>query len=95
MLQLASFKEVFMHIGTQVSLYPLGQQDLAPAIQDIWEALDEAGVERQAGPMSTLAFGEDQLVLEALRRGFERAAQRGPAVMVITLSNACPLPERP
>ena len=84
-----------MHVGTQVSLYPLGQQDLAPAIQDIWDVLDEAGVEKQAGPMSTLVFGEDREVLEALRQGFERATQRGPAVMVITLTNACPMPERP
>lgn len=84
-----------MYVGTQVSLYPLGQRDLTPAIQDIWEALDEAGVEKQAGPMSTLVFGEDQVVLEALRQGFERATQRGPAVMVITLTNACPMPERP
>ncbi|MBN1485720.1 MAG: thiamine-binding protein [Chloroflexia bacterium] len=83
-----------MYVGTQVSLYPLGQQDLAPAIQDIWDALAEAGLEQQPGPMSTLVWGEDEAVLKALRQGFRRAAERGPAVVVITMTNACPLPEQ-
>lgn len=81
-----------MVIGAQVSLYPLGQPDLLPAIQDIWDALEEAGLHKEAGPMSTLVYGEDEAVLAALRAGFARATQRGPAVMVITLTNACPLP---
>jgi uncharacterized protein YqgV (UPF0045/DUF77 family) len=81
-----------MVVGAQVSLYPLGQPDLLPGIQDVWEALEEAGLRTEPGPMSTLVYGHDEVVLAALRAGFERAAQRGPAVMVITLTNACPVP---
>lgn len=81
-----------MYVGAQVSLYPLGQADLLPGIQDVWQALEEAGLSKEPGPLSTLVYGEDAAVLEALRRGFGRAAARGPAVMVITLTNACPLP---
>lgn len=81
-----------MYIGAQVSLYPLGQADLLPAIQDVWQALEEAGLPKEPGPLSTLVYGEGAAILEALRRGFERAAERGPAVMVVTLTNACPLP---
>lgn len=81
-----------MYIGAQVSLYPLGQADLLPGIQDVWEALEEAGLRKEPGPMSTLVYGQDEAVLAALRAGFERATQRGPAVMVITLTNACPTP---
>ncbi len=83
-----------MYIGAQVSLYPLGQTDLLPAIQDVWQALEEAGLTQEPGPLSTLVYGEDAAVVEALRRGFQRAVERGPAVMVITLTNACPLPPR-
>lgn len=81
-----------MQIGAQVSLYPLGQADLLPAIQDIWDALREAGLPVQPGPLSTLVYGEDDVVLRALGEGFRRATARGPAVLVITLSNACPMP---
>jgi len=81
-----------MDVGVQVSLYPLGQEDLLPAIQDIWDALEEAGLRQQPGPLSTLAWGEDQAVLRALQEGFRRATRRGPAVMVVTLTNACPMP---
>lgn len=81
-----------MVIGAQVSLYPLLQSELLPGIQDIWEALEEAGLRQEPGPLSTVVYGEDAAVLEALRAGFARATQRGPAVMVITLTNACPLP---
>jgi uncharacterized protein YqgV (UPF0045/DUF77 family) len=81
-----------MVIGAQVSLYPLGQADLLPGIQDVWEELEKAGLPQTPGPMSTLVHGEDEAILAALRAGFERATQHGPAVMVITLTNACPLP---
>lgn len=86
-----------MQIGAQVSLYPLGQADLLPGIQEVWGALEEAGLEAAPGPLSTLVFGPDQDIFEALRRGFARAVALGPAVMVITITNACPMPgeERP
>ncbi len=81
-----------MQIGAQVSLYPLGQADLLPAIQDIWDVLREAGLAVEPGPLSTLVYGEEEAVLRALGEGFRRATARGPAVLVITLSNACPIP---
>jgi len=81
-----------MVVGAQVSLYPLGQSDLLPGIQDVWDALAEADLPQTPGPLSTVVHGEDAAVLAALREGFARAARRGPAVMVITLTNACPLP---
>jgi uncharacterized protein YqgV (UPF0045/DUF77 family) len=81
-----------MYVGAQVSLYPLGQEDLLPGIQDVWDSLGEAGLRVEPGAMSTLVYGEDGEILQALRQGFRRAAERGPAVMVITLTNACPMP---
>ncbi len=81
-----------MGVSAQVSLYPLGQEDLAPAIEEIWKALAAHGLEYRPGPMSTLTWGDDEAVLNALRDGFRRAAELGPAVLVITLTNACPAP---
>ncbi len=57
-----------MVIGAQVSLYPLGQPDLLPGIQDVWEALEEAGLQKEPGPMSTLVSGEDGVGLAAHER---------------------------
>ncbi len=82
-------------LSAQISLYPLGQADLAPAIGEIWAALEAHGVSYQVGSMSTLAYGEEEQVFAALQEGWRRAAAYGPAVMVITLSNACPAPSFP
>lgn len=43
--------------------------------------------------MSTLVSGEDNAVFAALKEAFQEVAQQGDVVMVVTLSNACPLPE--
>jgi uncharacterized protein YqgV (UPF0045/DUF77 family) len=79
-------------VSAQVSLYPLGQEDLEPAIRAIWQAMGAHALEYKPGPMSTLTWGDDDAVLEALKDGFRRAVELGPAVLIITLTNACPLP---
>ena len=81
-------------IGTsaQISLYPLGQQDLGPAIQDVVDVLSEHHLPYTVGSMSTVTWGDDESLFSALREGYARACQRGGAVMIITISNACPLP---
>lgn len=79
-------------IAVQVSLYPLGQADLAPAIEEIWRALAAHGLPYQVGALSTVTAGDDGAVFAALREGFAQATARGPVVMVVTLTNACPAP---
>jgi uncharacterized protein YqgV (UPF0045/DUF77 family) len=81
-----------MTIGAQISLYPLGQSDLGPAIRAVLAALDEHGLLYEVGAMNTTLWGEEAVVWAALRDAFARAAAHGGAVMQITLSNACPLP---
>jgi len=78
-------------LGAQVSLYPLGQADLAPAIEALFLVLEKYGLHYAVGNMSTQAWGDDETLFAALREGFLAAAEHGPAVMVITLSNACPV----
>jgi uncharacterized protein YqgV (UPF0045/DUF77 family) len=83
-----------MTVSAQISLYPLRQQRLSPAIDAMRAALEREGLPAQVGPMSTLVSGELERVFAALREGFERAAELGPVAMNVTISNACPVPER-
>jgi uncharacterized protein YqgV (UPF0045/DUF77 family) len=80
-------------VMAQVSLYPLGQGDLAPAIEAFVATLREQGLQCEVGAMSTLVWGEDSVVCSSLQRAYAAALAHGPAVLQITLSNACPLPE--
>jgi uncharacterized protein YqgV (UPF0045/DUF77 family) len=78
-----------MEISAQVSLYPLGQSDLAPAIEAVWKELRSHGLSPRPGAMSTLVQGNDQAVFAALRDAFAEATHYGGAVMVLTISNVC------
>jgi uncharacterized protein YqgV (UPF0045/DUF77 family) len=82
-------------ISAQVSLYPLGRDRLSPSIDAAVRAIDRHGLERQTGTMSTVVWGDDEKVFLALLEAFRGAAGQGQTVMVVTVSNACPLPEKP
>ena len=77
-------------ISAQVSLYPLRTEHLGPAIDAFAEALREAGLHVEPGPMSTLVVGEPDALFAALQSGFEAASAEGDVVMQVTVSNACP-----
>ncbi len=79
-------------ISAQISLYPLGSGDLAPAIESFIETLEAHGLSCEVGTMSTVVWGDDEIVFAALREAYQHVAERGPAVLQVTLSNACPLP---
>lgn len=81
-------------VSAQISVYPLRQQSIGPAIREVVQILNQRSVKTRVDEMSTLALGEEQAVFDALKEAFHRAAERGDMVMVITLSNACCLPER-
>ncbi|MBN1247549.1 MAG: thiamine-binding protein [Anaerolineae bacterium] len=80
-------------ISAQVSLYPLRQADIGPGIREAVRVFREHGLTVRYGAMSTLVWGENHLVFVALEDAFQRAAALGDAVMTVTFSNACPLPE--
>jgi uncharacterized protein YqgV (UPF0045/DUF77 family) len=77
-------------ISAQLSLYPLHQDDLAPAISAALEAIADHGLESSTGTMSTVINGDAETVFEALKTAFQAAAAQGDVVMVTTLSNCCP-----
>jgi uncharacterized protein YqgV (UPF0045/DUF77 family) len=78
-------------ISAQISLYPLEQADIAGSIEGVISVLRERELAHEMGAMSTLTWGDEEAVFGALREAFLQAAERGPAVMVITVSNACPV----
>jgi len=80
-----------MPISAQVSMYPLRQEHLSPAIEALTDALNTVGVHPEVGPMSTLVTGEANAIFAALYEGFIRAAATGHVVMTVTFSNACPI----
>ena len=81
-------------IAAQVSLYPLQQASLSPAIDQALQIFREHGLDVELGAMSTLITGDDAAVFAALQKAFRHVAEQGQVVMVVTLSNACPVPER-
>lgn len=78
----------------QVSLYPLRQVSIGPLIREAIRAFEQHGLHVRVGEMSTLVWGEEDTVFEALQQAFHQAAEQGDAVMCATLSNACPEPSQ-
>jgi uncharacterized protein YqgV (UPF0045/DUF77 family) len=81
--------------SAQISLYPLRQEHLGPAIGIVRETLEAHGLRAEVGPMSTMVAGEAAIVFAALADAFDKAARTGQVVMTFTVSNACPVPHRP
>lgn len=80
-----------MVVSAQISIYPLRQEHLTPAVDAVRTALEAHQLQSAVGPMSTLVVGELQEVWTALQEAFTRAAATGHVVMTVTVSNACPL----
>jgi uncharacterized protein YqgV (UPF0045/DUF77 family) len=80
-----------MDVSAQISLYPLRQDRLSPAIRELQAALAAGTLTVAPGPMSTLVTGEAGALFDALKASFLRAAATGHVVMTVTLSNACPV----
>jgi uncharacterized protein YqgV (UPF0045/DUF77 family) len=80
-----------MIVSAQVSVYPLRQDRLTPAITAVSAALQAAGLRPEVGPMSTMVTGETTAVFRALEDAFSRASALGHVVMTMTVSNACPV----
>lgn len=82
-------------ISAQVSLYPLRPEHLDGVIGDAIALWQQRGLSVWPGAMSTVVAGEPQAVWDALRDAFALATGRCETVMVVTLSNACPVPPTP
>ncbi len=77
--------------SAQVSVYPIRQERVGPAIETVRAAFEARGLKPEIGPMSTRTVGESDLLFAALAEAFAKAADLGEVVMTITVSNACPI----
>jgi len=77
--------------SAQISLYPLRQAHLGPAVDSVRATLEAHGLQAEVGPMSTLVTGESGIVFAALADAFDAAARAGQVVMALSVSNACPV----
>jgi uncharacterized protein YqgV (UPF0045/DUF77 family) len=80
-----------MTSSAQISIYPLRQEHLAPAIEAVRSSLEKYKLAPQVGPMSTIVTGESAVIFAALGDAFGAAASEGQVVMTVTISNACPI----
>ena len=81
-------------ISAQVSLYPLGQESLSPAIDEALRIFQKHGLDVEPGAMSSVIIGDDAAIFAALQEAFRCVAKEGQVVMVTTFSNACPVSGR-
>ncbi|APG25559.1 MAG: YkoF family thiamine/hydroxymethylpyrimidine-binding protein [Syntrophotalea acetylenica] len=79
-----------MNIQAEVSLYPLREPSLTPAIDAFMEGLRRPGICLRSGAMSTVISGERQAVFEAVADSFARVADEHQVVLTVKYSNACP-----
>ena len=78
-------------ISAQISIYPLRRRSIGKIIDNGLDALRTYDVDVTTGSMITVIIGEEIEVFSALRAGFLAVRAAGDAVMVMTVSNACPL----
>jgi len=65
---------------------------MTPAIGEALEIFERWGLRVNPGPMSTVVTGDDVQVFAALQEIYRLNADRGPVILTVTLSNACPTP---
>jgi uncharacterized protein YqgV (UPF0045/DUF77 family) len=80
-----------MHVELEVSLYPLTEEYLEHPVHDFVELLQKHGCAVDNGPMSSVVKGESAAVFDALRLGYEHAAQKSGCVLIVKACNVCAL----
>ncbi len=82
-----------MAVAAQVSIYPLHQAHFSPAIGKALDIFRAHGLSVEMGAMSSIISGEDEPFFTALKEVYQSLAEKGELVMIVTLSNACPVGE--
>ena len=80
-----------MKVQAEVSLYPLRTPRLTEPIEQFLQYLRQAKLDVDVGPMSTNISGQVTDLFCALGEAFENVAKADQVVLVLKVSNACPL----
>jgi uncharacterized protein YqgV (UPF0045/DUF77 family) len=81
-----------MFLAAQVSIYPLRQTHLSPAIDKALSIFRKHSLKITQGTMSSVISGDDEALFTAIKEVSQHTSEQGEVVMIITLSNACPVP---
>lgn len=73
----------------RISIYPLRQEHLTPAIEAVTRTLEAHGLWPEVGATCTRIAGEADTMFAALSQAFTAAVATGHVVMALTVSNAC------
>ena len=76
-------------IGIQVSIYPLREESLSPALNKFWDKLKERKLKFEVNSFSTIIWGEEDEIFDFLKEVWKEVTKDRSIVMVVTLSNAC------
>jgi len=80
-------------ISAQVSLYPLRRTSIGPTICEAVRHFRQQSLSVHVGEMSTLIWGKEQMVFDAVEGAFHQAAEEGDVVMNVIFSNTSPEPD--
>jgi hypothetical protein len=78
-------------IAAQFALYPLRGTHLTPILDAAVAAARATGASVEPGHMSSILQGTQDQVFAALQAAFAVAAASGETVLVVTVSNGCPV----
>ncbi len=81
-----------MFIEAQFSIYPLREQHLSPAIEQAVEIIKSFGLPVETGSMSSITYGESEKVFKAMQAVMDKVGENKHLVLIVTFSNACPVP---
>jgi len=70
----------------------LRRPGLSSVIERALAVFREHELEVTPGSMSIVVSGDYDRMFDALKQAFRQAAEQGETVMVVTISNACPVP---
>ncbi len=84
-----------MNVQAEISLYPLRTADLGNAIEAFIRDLKAAGLTVQPGNMSSIVSGDVSAVFSTMGAAFAAAAEDSQVVLVMKVSNACPVVQAP
>lgn len=82
-----------MNVQAEISLYPLRTADLGNAIEAFLRDLKAADLTVQPGNMSSTVSGDVNAVFSTMGAAFAAVAEDSQVVLVMKVSNACPIGE--
>ena len=83
-----------MIVSVQFSVYPLRDMHLSPAIEKAAKILKDFKLPVDMGSMSSVTYGNSETVFKAFKKIYDELAADSHIVIMMTLSNACPVPMR-